>query len=152
MLLFCKVLFLVSFCCGVDILGQSCDEVNDRESKRFVDSTVDKVNQLVDDQGQDIKQEGLIAPVAKEVSALDVIVIALGKNCMQKSLAISDHLTFHKDGIAWFKICEKICRCQDHLVYFGGHLWLLWDVVAVLLGFLPSPSAADTIAHHIYAL
>jgi len=60
-----KKLWDVSFCCGVDILGQSCDEVDDQESKRFVDSTVDEVNQLVEDQGQDLKQEGSIARAAK---------------------------------------------------------------------------------------
>ena len=60
---------------------------------------------------------------------------------MWKSPAISDQPTLQKDGIT----CDKICQCQDHLVYFGGHLWLLWDVVVVLLGFLPVPSTADAI-------
>ena len=126
-----KSMYNVSYTCGTDILGQDCQNSNETSTLTSIDRAVE------------VSQE------------MDVVIICLGEeNYAEKpgDLVQDDlHLPNGQYNLVKEIAFNKSSATKIVLVYFGGRPRLLGSIVdlvdAVVIGFLPGPSAGDAIVN-----
>lgn len=136
----------VSYRCGVDILGRSCED----------DSTVTNLwkeaeNEIKDWMGQnDGIEVDSIRRAAEAASVSDVVIVSLGEEPYAEKPADIRSLELPTGQYSLVKhIRDRAPNAKIVLVYYGGRPRLLCPAVdlvdAVLIGFLPGPSAARAV-------
>ena len=139
----------VSFRCGVDILGHDCQDVSNDGSEtqgagKIWNQAVDEVKDWVG-----MKDDSSIARAVQAASSADIVVIAVGEEPYAEKPADIRSLELPRGQYELVQHIRENSTAKIVLVYFGGRPRLLRQVVdvadAVLVGFLPGPSAGDAL-------
>ena len=131
----------VTYTCGVDILGQECDDPDENDVDENI---IDQVKHWVG-----LTPTTSMAQAVEAAKVADVTIVCLGEESYTEKPGDIRSLRL-PDG--QYDLIHAIRRNTDTkivLVYFGGRPRLLADVVdevdAVILGFLPGPSAGRAV-------
>ena len=129
----------VSYSCGVDVLGDECE---DTESTK---GTV--VQQIAAWVG--LGPEDSIARAVAAAQNSDLVVVCVGEEAYTEKPGDIRSLSLPSEQIALVKALRSQSKADILLVYFGGRPRLLGDIVenvdAILIGFLPGPSAGEAV-------
>lgn len=142
----------VSYRCGVDILGQDCNDESD----------------VGDEDGHNIRKAGIVEEVEGWVglgpngpdgsvgravdaaSSKDVIVVCVGEEAYTEKPGDIRSLRLAEGQYQLVKALKAKTDAKVVLVYFGGRPRLLEEMVeladAVVVGFLPGPSSGQALA------
>jgi len=133
----------VTYSCGVDVLGQECQDPDETDPE---ENYIDRVKHWAG-----LTPTNSIAMAVEAAKDADVTVICVGEEAYTEKPGDIRSLLLPQGQ---YDLVHAIQRNADHtrilLVYFGGRPRLLSDMVdgadAVLLGFLPGPSAGSAVA------
>jgi len=143
----------VTYSCGVDILGNSCNDSEDSDTDNEKESLFNEVVEDVSDFIGIGDKDGNASSVERTVEVAkgqDIVVVALGEETYAEKPGDILSLSLPQGQ---YDLVRKVSRETDAkviLVYFGGRPRLLSPVVdevdAVVIALLPGPSAGEHVA------
>lgn len=137
----------VSYRCGVDILGGSCDDNN--TNKNLWDEAENEVKDWMGLSDGTVTDS--IQRAAEAASGSDVVIVSLGEEPYAEKPSDIRSLELPAGQYSLVKhLRDSAPQAKIVLVYYGGRSRLLRPVAdlvdAALIGFLPGPSAARAVA------
>ncbi|GKY96709.1 hypothetical protein MPSEU_000630400 [Mayamaea pseudoterrestris] len=134
----------VSYSCGTDILGGNCQDEDEDESAAGV------IEQVEEWAGIGSSQDS-VARAIDEAQGVDVIVVCVGEEASTEKPGDIRSLRLPQGQYELVQqLRESVSMAKIVLVYFGGRPRLIGDMVelsdAVMVAFLPGPSAGQAIA------
>jgi beta-glucosidase len=130
----------VSFTCGTNILGGECEDASTKEP-----NIVEQVEAWVG-----LGEHNSIGRAVSNTSDADVVIVCVGEEAATEKPGDIRSLRLPEGQYELVRQIKRKTEAKIVLVYFGGRPRLLEDMAeladAVLVAFLPGPSAGEAIA------
>ena len=136
----------VTHTCGVDILGQECDEDDhdDHENDDISENIIEQVKHWVG-----LTPTTSIARAVQRAKKSDVTIVCIGEEAYTEKPGDIRSLRLPNGQYDLIHAIARNTETKIVVIYFGGRPRLLADIVdevdAILLAFLPGPSAGTAV-------